>query len=504
MKTYKNIINQSQVRICPGRSVIVLFICLQSTIHCFRSDCQTVTLDQVICFAQENSPEALRIKTSRDNKYWQWKKYKSQYKPQMVLNFTFPHFQKQNIPVRQEDGSIIYKSIDQSHSTAALSVEQNIGLTGGVLYLNTDLARFDDFRQDVTSYSGSPFYVGFEQPLFAFNNLKWMNLIEPLKLEESLREYAEGIEDIAYNTTLRYFNLLVSQINYQIAAINKANADTIYRIGTEKYSMGKISRNELLQLRYGVISSQKAMAVASLAIKTTRLELNSYTGINATDTLIMALPDSVFRFIVNDTLALNKALENSRRSVKFQRERLEARRDALKARRDSRLNASLSVSYGKTSIAGNVPDIYVHPREMQMLKAGLSIPIIDWGRANAERKTAEANQKLTDFTVQQEEIIFRQEILTEVENFRMLQEFEVYTAEADRIAAERYEIARLRYLTGDINLTEYNIAQEEKDQARRDHIVALRDYWLTWYSIRILTLYDFRNDMQLIDSFTNQ
>ena len=116
-------------------------------------------------------------------------------------------------------------------------------------------------------------------------------------------------------------------------------------------------------------------------------------------------------------------------------ERFEARRDAMKARRDSRLTASLSVSYGKTNIAGNVPDIYVNPQEMQMLIAGLSIPIIDWGRAKAERKTAEANQKLTDFRVRQEEINFRQEILTEVENFRMLQEFIKYTEEADVTAA---------------------------------------------------------------------
>ena len=489
--------------IYPGWSVTALLICINPAIFCLQTHCQTTTLDKVISFAQENSPEALRIKTARDNKFWQWKKYKSQYKPQMVLNFTLPHFQKQNIPVRQEDGSIIYKSIDQSHSTAALSIEQNIGLTGGVIYLNTDLARFDDFRQDIKSYSGSPFYVGFIQPLFAFNNLKWMNLIEPLKLEESLREYAEGIEQIAYNTALRYFDLLLSQINFQIAAVNKAYADTIYGVGTVKYSMGKISKNELLQLRYGVISSQKSMAMASLTIKTSRLELNSYTGMSGNDTLIIALPDSISVIIINDSLALNKAIENSRRSVEFRRERFEARRDAMKARRDSRLTASLSVSYGKTNIAGNVPDIYVNPQEMQMLIAGLSIPIIDWGRAKAERKTAEANQKLTDFRVRQEEINFRQEILTEVENFRMLQEFIKYTEEADVTAAERYEIARLRYLAGDISLTDYNIALEDKDQARRDHIEALRDYWLTWYSIRILTLYDFRNDKQLTDNYSN-
>ena len=43
-----------------------------------------------------------------------------------------------------------------------------------------------------------------------------------------------------------------------------------------------------------------------------------------------------------------------------------------------------------------------------------------------------------------------------------------------------------------------NIALEEKDNARQDYIVALRDYWLTYYSIRILTLFDFKNNQQLI------
>jgi outer membrane protein len=484
--------------ICIVQSMLTIFFCLLSSLLSVQSQGQTCTLDQVIQFAQKNSPEAMRNKTSKENKYWQWKKYKSQYKPQLVLNATLPYYQKQNIPVRQGDGSILYQNIHQSQAYTVLSLEQNIGFTGGTLHLSSDLTRFDDFSQNFTSYSGSPFYLSYNQPLFAFNNLKWMNRIEPLKLEESLKEYVEGNEEIAYNTASRYFDQLVSQINYQIAAANKANADTIFKVGMEKYSMGKISKNELLQLKYGVISAQKSMATASLSIKTSRLELNSYAGMNETDSLIMTLPDSIVRFYIDDSLAVNKSLENSRRSIEFKRERLEARRDAEEIRRESSLKANLSVSYGKTNIAGAVHGIYENPQEMQMFNVGLSIPVLDWGRTKAERKTAEANLKLIEYTLQQDEINFRQEIVTEVENFRMLQEFIEYTAEADRTAAERYEIARLRYQAGDISLTEYYIAQGEKDQAKRDYIIALRDYWLTYYSIRILTLFDFKNHEQLI------
>ena len=93
----------------------------------------------------------------------------------------------------------------------------------------------------------------------------------------------------------RYFNLLISQINYQIAFSNKANADTIYKIGMEKYSMGKISKNEFLQLKYGDISAQKSIATANLSIKTSLLALNSYTGINETENIALALTRQHFQ-----------------------------------------------------------------------------------------------------------------------------------------------------------------------------------------------------------------
>jgi len=472
--------------------LFLAFLLLSSTINS-----QNITLEQVIKFAQQNSPEAMKSTTTKENKYWQWKTYKSEYKPQLVMNATLPSFQKQNIAVRQEDGSIIYRNINQSNLYTELSLEQNIGFTGGKLFLSTDLSRLDDFNQKNKSYSGSPFFIGLEQPLFAFNNLKWLKRIEPLKYEESKKENIEANEQIAYNSTFRYFELLISQINFQIASSNKANADTIYKIGREKYAMGKISNNELLQLKYGVISAQKSMATAELSIKTALLDLNSYIGKSETDNTNLILPDSIFRFEIDDSLAMSMAMENSKISMEFKRQILEARRDSEKAKRESRLNASLYVSFGQTNVASQVHGIYENPQSLQTLNIGISVPIVDWGRSRSKRKTADANLSLTEYTVKQDEINFRQQVITTIEKFRMLQDFIQYTAEADKVASERYQIARLRYMAGDISLTEYNIALNEKDLAKQDYIVALRDYWLIYYTTRILTLYDFANNKLL-------
>ncbi|MCG8308188.1 MAG: TolC family protein [Cytophagales bacterium] len=459
---------------------------------------QVYSLNEVIAYAQNHSPEALKVKTTKENKYWQWRSYKSNYKPQLVLSSTLPDYRNRNIAVIQDDGSIEYRNVNQSQANIELSLEQNISLTGGKLFLNTGLARIDNINKNIHSYSGTPFFIGISQPVFAYNRLKWMNRIEPLKYDESLKEYIENMERIAYGAAFRFFNLLIAQISYEIAEKNLNNADTIYTIGNEKHAMGKISKNELLQLKFGLISAQKSVSGALLSQETSLLELSSYTGLQKTGTYSLSLPDHISIYEIDKAIAVEKALENSQRSVAFKRTVLEAKRNVEQAKRDNRLNAEVNLSYGTTNVAAHMPEIYQNAQTLQTLNFNVSMPILDWGRAKSLYKTAEANLKLVEYTVQQEKINFNQEIITQIEYFRMLKGLIKYTREADQIADQRYEIARLRYINGNISLTDYNIALEEKDRAKLDYIRALRDYWLTNYSIRILTLYDFKNDRQII------
>jgi len=46
-------------------------------------------------------------------------------------------------------------------------------------------------------------------------------------------------------------------------------------------------------------------------------------------------------------------------------------------------------------------------------------------------------------------------------------------------------------LIGKISITDLNLAQTEKYQASAGYIAALRGYWNAFYTVRLLTLYDF-------------
>ncbi len=135
--------------------------------------------------------------------------------------------------------------------------------------------------------------------------------------------------------------------------------------------------------------------------------------------------------------------------------------------------------------------VYDNPTEQQQFDLTFSIPVLDWGRNKAMMRTAIANKKLTDFQIAQDEVNFEQGIMTQVRQFEMLRLQLEITKKSDEVAAERYNVSQNRYLIGKIDITNLNIALNEKDDAKRKYIQALRDFWIAYFNLRQLTLYDF-------------
>ncbi len=91
-------------------------------------------------------------------------------------------------------------------------------------------------------------------------------------------------------------------------------------------------------------------------------------------------------------------------------------------------------------------------------------------------RTALANKKLNDYVIEQDEVNFEQEIMTQVRQFEMLRLQIEITKKADEVATERYNVAQNRYLIGKIDITNLNIALTEKDDAKRSYIQALKKF----------------------------
>ena len=468
----------------------------------FQSSAQDVpvvrlSLNEIISIAKQNSTASLQAATIKETRYWQWKTFRSNYKPQLMLNGTLPEFNRNNIAVTQPDGTIEFQPVANDNSSLNLGITQNIGLTGAQVFLNSSLLRFQDFDRKQTRYNGNPLIIGFNQPLFAFNPLAWDKKTEPLKYEESQKQFSEDMEEVGYTASALFFNLMISQINHDIAEKNKINNDTIYKIALVRSELGRLSKDELLQLRLATLNAGKALAQANLNSESAMLQLKSYIGYKENNMIELVLPENLPVFEIDADAAIREARSNKRQTIEYKRALLEAQREVAKAHGDNGLNASLFGTFGLTNRASDIGGIYRDPRDQQAVRLGFQIPIMDWGRSASRVKTAQANQKWVEYNIAQQEINFDQAILTQVKQFNMIRAQMQYNMEADKTAEERYGIARNRYLLGDLSITDLNIALQEKDQAKRDYILSLKSFWDAYYNIRTLTLYDFEKDQKI-------
>lgn len=456
-----------------------------------------LTLEEVVQQAREQSIASKQAVTQKKTNYWQYRSFLADYKPQLSLLGTVPGFTRSYIEVVQPDGTVSFQPVSNNNSMLNLSLSQSIAMTGGTVYVQQQMQRFDDFQRDVTRYNGIPFEIGIQQPLFRFNPLKWDRKIQPLKYQEGNQQYIQALEQVALDATGFYFELLVAQVNLQIAEKNRSNNDTLFKIARHKLELGKISQNDLLQLQMGLLTAQKDLASAQQSAAVASLKLKMYMGSRDERALELGIPSEAGEFAIDPQMALDEAFANRSASVAFRRRLLEAERDVQLARKDNGLNATLDATFGLSN-QGNLPrDVYRSPQDREFVELQLTLPILTWGRNKARTEVARAAQEFAQQSVEQDKLTFEQEIFTQVTLLQMLQKQVKLTEVADGIAADRYQIAKERFILSDLSVTDLGIATQEKDIARRDYILALRDYWQAYYSLRLLTLYDFEQGLKI-------
>jgi outer membrane protein TolC len=456
------------------------------------------SIADVIQRSQSQSPFFKQAETRKENRYWQYRYYKTNYNPQvrLISNNAGALYNNSFSPVRQPDGSIKYLQVNQFNPGVNFALQQPIQWTGGTVSVNSTYNYFNNMTTKESQWNGSVFNLQLDQPVFSYNQYKWDKRIEPIRYEESKRDYAETMEEIAGGAVSYFFGVLEAQVNQQIAQYNLANNDTIYKIEQGRYNIGTTSLDKLLQVELQLLRSRQDVAQAKLDLQNASLLLRSYIGLRNGEGFELVLPDEIPIFAVSENEALKHAQETRSAYIAFQRRKIEADADVAQAK-GTRYEVGLSGGFGLNNVGNTVSDLYQNPDRQQFVNLSFNIPLIDWGRRRALMKSTYANKRLNDYLIAQDEVLFEQEILTQVRQFEMLQLQIEITRKADQVAFERYKVAQNRYLIGKIDITNLNIALTEKDNAKRSYLQALKSFWIAYYNLRKLTLFDFAESKYL-------
>ncbi len=459
------------------------------------------TLEQVIDIAQEQSPDALSAKNQFLKSFWEFRTSKALLLPKLNLDAQLPNLQRE-ITKQTLGGNDYFFETAQASTSAALSLSKNIGLTGGQVFLSSSLQRIDYLDTALTSYLSSPLIIGYSQSIFTFNQYRWSKKIDPIKYNEAKQKYLENVEQLSIIATNYYFNLLASQIQKKIAEQKYANYDTLYKIAIGRYNLGKIPENDLLSLELQRLQAESEVETSNINFEDRMFKLKSFLRLQDDQSIELVPPvEELVFFDIPVDEAIAKAILNNSSTLGFERRLLESDREVNRAKRTDRFSATLFAQYGLSQSGEQFGEVYQDPQNQQQLRVGIHVPILDWGLAKGRIKIAESDREIIRTAVEQEQIDFEQSVYLEVMNFKMQQRQIEIAAKSDTVAQKGFKVSKQRYMIGKISITDLNMAQVDKDNSQINFIRVLQEYWINYFRLRQLTLYDFKTSREITVDF---
>ncbi|MFK8162350.1 MAG: TolC family protein [Lewinella sp.] len=499
LKTHRNF---SARRKASWYSLLLLtLLCTCGPAQTYAQKVYELTLNEVVDIARSESPDMKLAETRLNNTLWRYRSFQADFKPQIQLNATLPGLNRSIDNIILPDGSEDFISRALMRNTLSISLSQPIVATGGQVFLTTGLRRLDVFKTDLNpaslSYLSTPISLGFVQPLRGYNELRWRQKIEPLRYEENKRFFNESKEQAAATASDLFFDLLIAQLNLEAATKNKTNADTLYQISQGRFGVGRIAETDLLQIELSVMNANAALASANLNAQTANEELRSFLGITENADFQLRPPSSIPTNKVDPEEALRYAMENRSLILSFERRALEAAADLDQAKKNNGFQLNIQGQFGLSGTGNSFGSAYDGLIDQEVVTLGIQVPIADFGKARSRIEVARSNQELELLNIAQERISFERRIRLQVGQFDLLRNQVTLADRAYEVALRREEITRKRYLIGKLSITELNLAVREMDEGRRQYMASLRDFWIGYYELRRLTLFDFATGEKL-------
>jgi outer membrane protein TolC len=483
---------------------VILFFFFLAMIPTIQPAAQvSLSLEQTIHLATDSSLEAFRSKNMYLAGYWQFRSYHAGRLPRLTLNLTPAQYYR-DITRRYDSNEDIdvYRRQQSFYAYGGLEVTQNFDLLGGIFFINSDLGYMRNFGNNTyTQFTSVPVRIGYIQNLIGYNPFKWERKIEPLKYEKAKKEFLYNMEQVNEQATTYFFDLAMAQVEYDMALDNVSSTDTLYRTGEQRHKIASITQADLLTLRLDAVNARNTLQNADIALKRSMFALASYLNFDKNAVIRLRLPGRPVNRVISVDKALSYARENNPVFLDLQRQILEAEQEVDKTKKEAMFNASATASIGFNQVANNINDAYRNPLQQDVISLSVSIPIVDWGVRKGKHNIARNTLSITRISTRQQEVAIEEDIIMTVGDFNIRQNLIASAEEALDLAHMAYAETRQRFMIGKADINSLTLSLSRRQEAERNYISSLRNYWLSYYKIRKLTLFDFELSVSLSNKF---
>ena len=313
-----------------------------------------------------------------------------------------------------------------------------------------------------------------------------------MQSELSERLYAEAMEEIAVQTVQAFFDMYSARTNLANAETNAAVNDTLYTLNQGRFQVGKIGENDLLQSELALLRARTSVEGARLEYDRTTAALRLVLALPPGTPLEIAVTNEVAEVDADTGRAVSEALHNRSAVSDVALQDVQARRRVTEARLSQGIGATVQASFGFNATAPEGRLAYQNLLEARQFSLAVQLPLWQWGAHGEDVAAARMDQeRVSDVSQATLEQTANDAHFAALELSQAWRNVGLF-AKADTVAGKRYEVAYNRYVIGRIAIDNLYIAQAEKDQALVQFVQALRAYWLAYYHLRQVTLYDFR------------
>lgn len=460
-------------------------------------------LKRTIALANDSSLSAFRYQNMYLSGYWEYRSYKAARLPSLSLNLTPAQYYRYITQRYDSQADVdVYREQQMFSATAGLSLVQNFDLLGGTFYVDTQLDYLRNFGDvNSTQFSTVPFRIGYQQDLLGFNAFRWDRKIEPLKFEKVKKQFIYNSESVSEEAVNYFFSLAMAQADYRLAEENLTTADTLYAIGGQRQKIAAISQADLLTLKLDKVNARNTLKNAEITRKRAMSALATFLNLDKNTYIEIDLPSRPRYVDIPTDRALLLAKENNPTYLEQRQNVLEAEREVDRTKKESRFNASVNASVGFNQVADNLGAAYRNLLQQDLVSLTVSIPLVDWGVRKGKYNMARNNLNVVKIAARQEEISLEEDVMMTVSDFNVQQDLIASASEALDLAELAYDQTRRRFIIGKADISSLTLSLNRQQEAQKNYIQALQNYWFNYYKIRKLTLHDFESGMSLSDRF---
>lgn len=488
-------------------TIVIYFLLATGTLFSQHSHAQqkhvVLDLQTTVKLANDSSLSAFRAKNSYMAGYWEYRSFKAERLPSLSLNLTPVSYNRDYTRRYDSEQNIdIYRRQQSFYSYGNLAAQQNLDITGGTFFIDSEIGYIRNLGdQSYGQYSSVPIRIGYRQNLIGYNPFKWEKKIAPVRFRKAQKQLIYQLEQTAEMATGYFFDLAMSQAEYELAVENLASSDTLYRIGEQKHKIASIGQADLLTLRLDRVNAQNSLQNAEINLKRSMFALAAYLNMEKETRITLNLPDYPGDVIITEDEALMLAKENNPQYLESEEQVLLSEQTVERAKIESWFNAGLSASVGFNQVAESFRDAYRNPLQQDIASLTVSIPLVDWGVRKGRHNMAKSNLNITLLSAQENAIRLEQDVIMTVGDFSIQQHLIRSAEEAMELAKLAYEQTRERFIIGKADINSLTLSTNRRQEAQRNYISALKNYWQSYFKIRKLTLYDFEKRVPIMDTF---